>query len=211
MSRLPPLASAFGRYLIAPGIPNVAEHFALRTAAGLSPPPQQCDVASGLAASVHCLLARLPPPGSALAQPAGNASPKTTAPDSATQTHPPSGSNAANAAGNETLSAGPSGFDHTQGELVGMVRLVGDGAMMIEVCDMAVHPAHQGHGLGKKLLDEMLKWVDDHCPYAYLSLLALDAGRELYRSRGFTETKGVGMRRAKWARGIEVVGTKPVP
>lgn len=92
-----------------------------------------------------------------------------------------------------------------------MVRLVGDGAMTVELCDMAVHPSHQGKGLGKKLLDEMLQWVDEHCPHAYLSLLAVKPGVELYRSRGFTETSGIGMRRAKWPRRAELGPTTALP
>ena len=54
---------------------------------------------------------------------------------------------------------------------MGMCRCIGDGALFLQVVDMAVDPNHQRKGLGKRLLDTMLAWVDEHAPEAYLSLI----------------------------------------
>jgi len=86
------------------------------------------------------------------------------------------------------------------GEAVGMVRLIGDGALFLQIVDMCVHPDHQGRGLGKRLLDGMLAWVDGNCQDAYVSLIADDPGERLYSTRGFVRTTGVGMRRSKWGK-----------
>jgi ribosomal protein S18 acetylase RimI-like enzyme len=80
---------------------------------------------------------------------------------------------------------------------VGMVRCIGDGALFLQIVDMCVEPAFQRHGIGKRMLDEMLAWIDANAPDAYLCLLAMGPAQELYRSRGFVETRGVGMKRVK--------------
>ena len=84
------------------------------------------------------------------------------------------------------------------GEAVGMVRCIGDGALFLQLVDMAVHPDHQGKGLGKCVLDTMLEWIDQYAPDAYLSLIGDSPGQKLYKSRGFVETIGRGMTRARW-------------
>ena len=84
------------------------------------------------------------------------------------------------------------------GETIGMVRMVGDGQMFMLICDMAVLPAYQGKGIGKKLLDEMIRWIDENAPNAYVSLIGDPPGQKLYKSRGFVPTHGMGMKRSKW-------------
>ena len=86
------------------------------------------------------------------------------------------------------------------GEAVGMVRLIGDGQLFLQVVDMAVLPSHQGKGLGKALLDELLKWVDANASGAYVSLIGDPPGVRLYKSRVFVETNGIGMKRSAWGR-----------
>jgi len=46
----------------------------------------------------------------------------------------------------------------------------------------------------------MLEWVDREAPDAYVSLIGDAPAQRLYRSRGFVETFGIGMRRSKWGR-----------
>lgn len=84
--------------------------------------------------------------------------------------------------------------------LVGMVRLLGDGVLFCQITDMAVHPDFQGQGLGKKLLDEMLAWIDENAPDAYVSLIGDPPGQALYKSRGFRPTLGMGMTRSSWGK-----------
>ncbi|MEE6211298.1 GNAT family N-acetyltransferase [Salarchaeum sp. III] len=80
------------------------------------------------------------------------------------------------------------------GETVGMARVVGDGATVFHVCDMAVHPDHQGRGLGSRLMDAVVEYVDEHASEtAYVNLLADVDG--FYERWGFErtapETKGM--------------------
>lgn len=74
-------------------------------------------------------------------------------------------------------------------ETVGMGRLLGDGGWYFHVADMAVLPAHQGHGLGASILAALLDRVDELAPPgAVVNLLADPPGRALYRKFGFVET-----------------------
>lgn len=82
------------------------------------------------------------------------------------------------------------------GEAVGMGRLIGDGALFLQVVDIAVDPAHQRRGIGTAILRRLLEHVDRHAPDAYVSLVAEPAGRALYRRFGFVDVApSLGMRR----------------
>ena len=43
------------------------------------------------------------------------------------------------------------------GNLVGLIRVVGDGVSIVYVQDLLVHPSYQGRGLGKALLSHVLE------------------------------------------------------
>lgn len=74
------------------------------------------------------------------------------------------------------------------GETVGMARIVGDGGSVYHVCDMAVHPDHQRQGLGSRLMDAVVDYVDEHAPAnAYVNLMADVDG--FYEEWGFEETR----------------------
>ena len=74
------------------------------------------------------------------------------------------------------------------GETVGMARIVGDGGSVYHVCDMAVHPDHQRQGLGSRLMDAVVDYLDEHAPpNAYVNLLADVDG--FYEQWGFEETR----------------------
>ncbi|MGB9986436.1 GNAT family N-acetyltransferase [Salarchaeum japonicum] len=80
------------------------------------------------------------------------------------------------------------------GETVGMARVVGDGATVFHVCDMAVHPDHQQRGLGTRLMDAVVEYIDENASEtAYVNLLADVDG--FYEQWGFErtapETKGM--------------------
>ncbi|WP_049981753.1 GNAT family N-acetyltransferase [Halolamina rubra] len=73
------------------------------------------------------------------------------------------------------------------GETVGMARVVGDDGSVFHVCDMVVHPDHQGRGLGSRLMDAVMDWIDDTAPpNAYVNLLADVDG--FYEQWGFERT-----------------------
>ena len=44
------------------------------------------------------------------------------------------------------------GTARVDGQLIGLIRLIGDGAYVLHVADMMVHPAHQRKGVGSRLL-----------------------------------------------------------
>ena len=67
---------------------------------------------------------------------------------------------------------------------VGMGRIVGDGALNFEVVDIAVDPIHQGKGLGTKIMQHIMNYLEAEAPpSAYITLMA-DVP-ELYKKFGF--------------------------
>ncbi|GAB7013430.1 GNAT family N-acetyltransferase [Halolamina salina] len=73
------------------------------------------------------------------------------------------------------------------GETVGMARIVGDGGSVYHVCDMAVHPDHQRQGLGSRMMDALMEWIDEEAPpAAYVNLMADVDG--FYEQWGFERT-----------------------
>ncbi|MCR4604524.1 MAG: GNAT family N-acetyltransferase [Eubacterium sp.] len=44
---------------------------------------------------------------------------------------------------------------------VGMTRVVGDGGYVYFICDVIVRPEYQSHGLGRKLIETTLAWLED--------------------------------------------------
>ena len=108
--------------------------------------------------------------------------------------------------GKKSAEAAAAGLPHTlhavviekDGQAVGMGRLVGDGALFLQVVDIAVDPAHQGLGLGKAVMAALTDWMERHAlPGTYVSLIADGEAKRLYAQYGFTETapKSVGMAR----------------
>lgn len=84
------------------------------------------------------------------------------------------------------------------GRPVGMGRIVGDGGLFLQVVDIAVEPEHQGQGLGKAIMAQLMSWVEQMAtPGTYVSLIADGEAKRLYAGYGFVETapKSVGMAR----------------
>ena len=74
------------------------------------------------------------------------------------------------------------------GETVGMARIVGDDGAVYHVCDMVVHPDHQGRGLGTRLMERLLAYIEETAPpQAYVNLMADVDG--FYEQFGFAETR----------------------
>jgi ribosomal protein S18 acetylase RimI-like enzyme len=77
----------------------------------------------------------------------------------------------------------------SDGETVGMGRVLGDGGWYFHIVDMAVLPEHQRRGLGDTLLTALLDRIRDGAPSgAYVNLLADPPGRTLYERHGFADT-----------------------
>jgi len=79
---------------------------------------------------------------------------------------------------------------------VGMGRVIGDGGCFFQVVDIAVLKAHQGKGLGKRIMGEIRKYIDASVPPSgYVSLIADGQAQDLYAQFGFVQTapSSVGM------------------
>ncbi|TYL39743.1 N-acetyltransferase [Natronococcus pandeyae] len=73
-------------------------------------------------------------------------------------------------------------------EVVGMGRIVGDGGTVYQISDMAVHPDHQGRGLGTQIMEHLEAYLEAEAPpRAYVTLVADVDG--FYERFGFEETR----------------------
>ncbi|MEV6505704.1 GNAT family N-acetyltransferase [Streptomyces sp. NPDC051642] len=80
-----------------------------------------------------------------------------------------------------------------EGEPIGMGRVVGDGGTAFQVVDICVHPAHQGRGLGRRIMAALTGELERRAPAtAYVSLIADGPARFLYEKFGFADTAGHG-------------------
>ena len=74
------------------------------------------------------------------------------------------------------------------GEVVGMGRVLGDGGWYFHIADMATLPAHQGRGIGRAVITSLIDRIREHAPDdPYITLMADEPGRPLYRSVGFRD------------------------
>ena len=72
-------------------------------------------------------------------------------------------------------------------EVVGMGRIVGDAGCWLQIVDIAVLPEHQGRGLGRRIMTELMEYVTANAlPGVYVSLLT-DAPR-FFEPFGFKHT-----------------------
>ena len=76
--------------------------------------------------------------------------------------------------------------------LVGMIRVVGDGASIVFVQDLLVMPEYRRRGIGTKLLDYVIRRYND---VYRMELFADDKPKsvEFYESRGFMKAEEAGM------------------
>lgn len=82
-----------------------------------------------------------------------------------------------------------------EGNTVGMGRLIGDGALFLQVVDMVVLPEHQRAGLGGRILTRLLDRARHDAPEAFVSLIGDPPGQGLYRRHDFVDVDpSVGMR-----------------
>jgi GNAT superfamily N-acetyltransferase len=87
---------------------------------------------------------------------------------------------------------------------VAMGRLLGDGSLFLLLCDVATHPDHQRKGLGKRIMQALVDYVDKHAPDAYVSLVAEPRATKLYPQFGFQDVQpSVGMFRMIRGRKIQ--------
>ncbi|MFD1067744.1 GNAT family N-acetyltransferase [Oceanobacillus locisalsi] len=70
--------------------------------------------------------------------------------------------------------------------LIGMGRVIGDGGIVFHVVDIVVKPCYQGEGLGKKIMEEITTYLDEHTyKGSFVSLIADIPADKLYEQFGF--------------------------
>jgi ribosomal protein S18 acetylase RimI-like enzyme len=78
---------------------------------------------------------------------------------------------------------------YDQKTLIGMGRVIGDGGAFFQVVDIVVKPSYQGRGLGKRIMKEIMNYLDQNTyPGSYVSLIADDPANKLYEQFGFRYT-----------------------
>lgn len=79
--------------------------------------------------------------------------------------------------------------------VVAMGRIVGDGHIYFYIQDVAVLPDHQGHGVGRAVIDRLVGYVRANAPErAFIGLFAAPGTEHLYERFGFLRHGGlVGM------------------
>ena len=91
----------------------------------------------------------------------------------------------------------------SDGKVVGMGRLVGDGAMYWYLQEIIVHPKYQGKGIGKSIVNRLIEYVKNTAIPGSKVTVGLTAAKgkdTFYEKFGFfrkpTATSGPGME--KW-------------
>lgn len=68
-------------------------------------------------------------------------------------------------------------------QVIGMGRLIGDGIYYV-IADIVVHPLHQRKGIGKKILEMLIDYVDESVPIdrrASIQLISEQGEEPFYR------------------------------
>ena len=73
-------------------------------------------------------------------------------------------------------------FVYDSGNLVGVGRALADGVDCSYICDVAVHPSHQGTGLGKEIVANLVRLSAGH---KKIILYAVPGKEAFYRKFGF--------------------------
>jgi GNAT superfamily N-acetyltransferase len=85
---------------------------------------------------------------------------------------------------------------NSEGELVGLARVLDDGALYASLWDVIVAPGHQRSGLGTQLFTRALQRVADR---SLIALIGTADGAPMYRKAGFvpSDLRSTGMFRRK--------------
>ena len=73
-------------------------------------------------------------------------------------------------------------FVYDSGKLIAAGRALADGADCSYICDVAVHPDHQGQGLGRQVVLKLVDFSKDH---RKIILYAASGKEPFYRKLGF--------------------------
>ncbi len=74
----------------------------------------------------------------------------------------------------------------SDGRVVGIGRIIGDGGLFFQVVDVAILPEHQGEGLGARVMEALMFWLRYNAPTdAYVQLIAEEGAVRFYEIYGF--------------------------
>lgn len=72
------------------------------------------------------------------------------------------------------------------GNVIGCARVIGDGGLYFYLQDVIVLPRFQGRGLGKRLMEPIMRYLDQHAlPGSFVGLMAAEGVTDFYRQFGF--------------------------
>ncbi|MGX7014532.1 GNAT family N-acetyltransferase [Vagococcus silagei] len=71
-------------------------------------------------------------------------------------------------------------------KLIGMGRIIGDGAVYFYIQDVVVHPDYQGQGIGKLIMNDLLNYLEQNAPQkAFVGLFASEGNEKFYQAFDF--------------------------
>lgn len=74
----------------------------------------------------------------------------------------------------------------TRAGVVGCGRVIGDGGVYFYIQDIIVSPGHQGRGIGRRLMDSVMRYLGRcACEGAFVGLMAAKGAAGLYEKYGF--------------------------
>lgn len=106
-----------------------------------------------------------------------------------------------------SLQAAQAGLPHTlygvhvahDTDIIGMGRMIGDGALFIHIVDIAVDPAHHGRGIGSAIIAALMNHIRATIPAeTYVSLMANGEAWKLYERFGFADVLPAARGMAVW-------------
>jgi len=75
-----------------------------------------------------------------------------------------------------------------EGEIIGCGRVIGDSGFVYYLQDIIVLPKHQRQGIGAKIMDSIMEYLNKHCvEKAIIGLMAAKGKESFYKKYGFIE------------------------
>jgi len=73
-------------------------------------------------------------------------------------------------------------------QMIGMGRIVGDGAIYFYIQDIVVHPDYQKHGIGKEIMHRLVAYLHENAPdKAFVGLFASQDKESFYEKFDFKD------------------------